>query len=106
CSSVKLIWDMMLSPRAPQYNAIPISMPHVLRIQRPRLIYITGPLDDRPTIGEDRELMTLDVEFEQEAVVADGAARLQMACHLFEVEAGRRPVRDLDGIPAAQAGCL
>src|SRR5262245_54579431 len=46
-----------------------LSMPDILRIQRPRLVHIAGPLDDRPPIGKDGELEAVGGEFQHEAVV-------------------------------------
>src|SRR5262249_8519018 len=82
------------------------SMPHVFRIQRPRPVHVARPLDDRPAVGKDRELVSLGVELEQEAVVTDLAQGLEVTGHLLEVELSRRAGGGLDGIAAAQAGGL
>src|SRR5262249_56999298 len=47
--------------------------PHELRVQRPRLGDVVGPLDDGPAVGEDGELVALGGEPEHVGVVADVA---------------------------------
>ncbi len=47
------------------------SAPHKLGIKRPRLGDVVGSLDDRPAVGEDRELVALGGEPEHERVVPD-----------------------------------
>jgi len=39
-----------------------ISMPDVLRVQRSRLVHVGGALDDRPAVGEHREVEAVRLE--------------------------------------------
>src|SRR4051794_31323514 len=78
-------------------------MPNEPRIQRPRLVHVAGPFNDRPAVGEDGKLVSFDHELEQEAVVADFALRFQVAGQLLEVEFAGATMRHLDGITATQA---
>src|SRR5437868_2082657 len=91
-----------------QFTARPAtcSMPHILRIQRLRLVWVGGALDDRPAVGEDRELVIVHVELEQELVEADFPERCQFAGHRVEVELAGDAMADLHRVAAAQAGRL
>src|SRR5207244_12264165 len=82
------------------------SMPDVLPIQRPRLVHVARPFDDRPAVGEDRELMAVGRELEEETVVAHVAELAEVAGQLLEIEARRGAVGDLHGVAATQAGRL
>ena len=79
-------------------------MPHILRIQRPGFVHIAGAFDDGAAVGEDSEFAAVGLEFEQEAVVADLAERLQMPGHAFEIEPAGNAMRDLHGVSSAQTG--
>src|SRR5262245_42743040 len=82
-------------------------VPNVLRIERPRLVDVVGPLDNRTAVREYRELMPLGIELEHEAIEAHLAPhQLQMARHLLEVELRCDAVGDLHRIAAAEAGRL
>src|SRR5436190_17597597 len=81
-------------------------MPDVLRIQRPRLVHVARPFDDRPTIGKDSELVAVGRELQQETVVAHVAELAEVAGQLLEIEARRGAMGDLDGVAAAEAGRL
>src|SRR5205823_4926833 len=52
---------------------------------------------------EDREVVAVRVELQEEAVVADLAQRLQMPGQLLEVQTLSRAVGHLDGVAAAKA---
>src|SRR5947209_19268834 len=81
-----------------------LSMPDILRVQGPRLVHVARSLDDGPAVGEHGELITLDGEVEQKTVVIHLAKRLQVARQLLEIKTCGRPLRDLHGIAATQAG--
>ena len=40
------------------------SMPDIFRIQRPRLVFVVGPLDDGAAIGENGEFIGRDGELQ------------------------------------------
>src|SRR5207244_3978527 len=107
CSFVRMI-RVMVCPPWPQHTAPAHSrsMPNEPRVQRPRLVHVACPLDDRPAVGEDGELVALDHELEQKAVVAHLALRLQVMGQLLEVELARAAVRDLHGVATAKTGRL
>ncbi len=44
-------------------------MSDVFRVERPGLVHLIGPLDDRSAVGEHRELVTLRGELQQEPIV-------------------------------------
>src|SRR5438128_8197427 len=81
-------------------------MPHILRVQYPRLVHVARPFDDRSAIRKHRELMPLGIELEHEAVVIHLAMYAEVMRHLLEVQLGRAAMRDLHGVAAAKAGRL
>src|SRR6266852_3307263 len=72
-------------------------------IEGARLVDVAGALDDGAAVGEHRELVSLRLKKQQEAVVTDLAQHLQVLRHLLEVQAGGRAMRHLHGVAAAQA---
>src|SRR5579875_1294407 len=81
-------------------------VPNIFRIQRPRLVHVGGAFDDGAAVREHGEFVVLNLEFQQETVVAYFTHFSQVRCHLLEVELGRRAVRYLYGVAAAQTGRL
>src|SRR5689334_9266486 len=79
-----------------------LSTSNELRVERPRLRDVIGPLDDRAAVGEDGELVPLGGEAEHVGVVADLADGPEPARQLGEVEGLGPPGGDLDGVPAAE----
>ena len=79
-------------------------MPHILRIQRLRPVHVVRAFDDRPAIGEHRELILIDVELEQKLVERHLAERCEFAGHRFEIEFPGNAVAHLDGVAAALRG--
>ena len=79
------------------------SMPDVLRVQRPRLVHVVRPLDDRSAVGEHRELVLVHVELQQEALKL--TLPIVSRCRAISSKFSRRrhAVRHLHGVAAAQA---
>src|SRR5262245_9736130 len=82
------------------------SVTYILGVQGPRLVHIARPLDNGAAVGEHGELVAFRGKLEQETVVAHLAESRQVPGHLFEIELGRRPLRHLHRITAAQTGGL
>src|SRR5437899_12003039 len=78
-------------------------MPHILRVQYPRLIHVARTFDDRSAVWKHYELMPLGVESEQEPVVIHLIVYAQMPRHLLEVKPDRAAMRDLHRIAASKA---
>src|SRR4029077_2298523 len=81
-----------------------MSIPYILRIQRPSFIHVAGAFDDGAAVGENGEFAAVGLELEQETVVADFATRFQMPGHAFEIEPAGNAMRDLHGVSSAQTG--
>src|SRR5580698_9238837 len=62
-----------------------ISAPYVPRIQTPRHCRVGGAFDDGAAVGEQRHLVGVVPEFQDEIVVPDDAVSLKSAVHLGEV---------------------
>src|ERR1019366_5786923 len=62
---------------------------------------VRGSLDDGPAVGEERQLVGIAPEFENELAVPHGAERGEAAGEFVEVN-GPLPLMYLDGIPPAE----
>src|SRR5262245_10333372 len=85
-------------------------MPDVLRVQRPRLLRVVRPLDNRPAVREHRELVVRphlpQLELQEEPVEIHLAGYFELPRQVIEAQPPGHAVRHLDRVPAAQAGRL
>src|SRR5262245_53195019 len=79
------------------------SMPHVLRVERLRLVGVVSAFDDRPAVGEDGELVLVHIELEHELVEAHAAQGAEVAGHRREIELAGDALAHLHGVSAAKA---
>src|SRR5262245_54344926 len=85
-------------------------MPDVLRVQRPRLLRVVRPLDNRPAIRAHRELVVRphlpQLELQEEPVEIHLAGYFELPRQVLEAQPAGDAVRHLDRVPPAQAGRL
>src|SRR5829696_5578591 len=74
-SYLSYLCAFVVSPLPPSCLCGESLTPDELRVERPRLGDVVGPLDDRAAVGEDGELVALGGEPEHERVVPDVAQR-------------------------------
>ena len=74
---------------------------YIARIQTPSDGRVRRAFNDGAAVGEERHLVRIMPELQDEVVMADDAVRLQAAVHLEEVD-GTAALMNLHGIPAAQ----
>src|SRR5947208_10620025 len=103
-----MISGMAQPPFSPYSTTPPARTPRpsvsdVLRIQRPRPVHVARPLDDRPAVGEHRELVPVRRELQQKAIVTHLTHLPEMPRHLFKVQLRRRAMGHLHRVAAAQA---
>src|SRR5262245_65265208 len=85
-------------------------MTDVLRVQRPGLLRVVRPLDDRPAVRKDGELVIdpglAELELQEELVEAYLAVHVELSRQVLEVQPAGDAMRHLDRVAAAQAGRL